>query len=51
MTLAHFLRVVPLLMLAAAPQAIAQDDTLGNPQLENARALIQATQELSLIHI
>ena len=45
MTLAHFLRVVPLLMLAAAPQAIAQDDTLGNPQLENARALIQATQE------
>ena len=45
MTLAHFLRVVPLLMLAAAPQAIAQDGTLGNPQLENARALIQATQE------
>ena len=45
MTLAHFLRVVPLLMLTAAPQAIAQDGTLGNPQLENARALIQATQE------
>jgi hypothetical protein len=45
MKFVHCLRLVSLLALAAPSQAFGQDGTLDNPQLENARALIQETQE------
>lgn len=38
-------RVTLLLLLFVTAESYAQGGTLGNPQLENARALIQATQE------